>query len=244
MYADFGAVVAAQHRTVVDQRDPASQPRGRHRGTHPGDAAAHHDEIERLHALRRIGNMQHPAAESRQLPGIGRRHIPLIPGEIDGVAAAVEAGKVGQRNFDRTLPDSDPSGILPHPLPAPVSQHLGQRPFPHPEGESPGALAVVPGSDPVERPHVGVISPGFGEFDGRNGVRHGFAHAVCDEIRRSHQIHELLIDGPAALVAETLGLDPNAGPESRRRGEQQRGGKQNNPFHNLPGTNGSERRAV
>ena len=103
VHADFGAVVAAQHRAVVDQSDAAPQPGRRGRGAHACDAAAHDDEIERFGGLRRCGDAEHPFAECSEFRASGRRDVALFGGEIDGVAAAVESGKVGQRNADRTF---------------------------------------------------------------------------------------------------------------------------------------------
>ena len=235
MHADFGAVVAAQHRAVVDQSDAAPQPGRRGRGAHACDAAAHDDEIERFGGLRRCGDAEHPFAECSEFRASGRRDVALFGGEIDGVAAAVESGKVGQRNADRTFPDGDLSGALPHPLAARAAERRGQFPAADPEGELSGTFPVVPGGDPVERPDVDPVGSRFREFDRRHGVRHGFAHAVRDEVGRTHLVHELLVHGPPALVAETLGLDQDAAPEGGGDGQQQRCGKQCNPLHGFSG---------
>ena len=225
VHADFGAVVAAQHRAVVDQRHAASQPRCRCRGAHACDTAAHDDEIERFGGLRRCGDAEHLFAERGEFRGPGRGNVALFGGEVNGVAAAVESGKVGQRNADRAFPDGDLSGTLPHPLAARAAERRGQLPAADPEGELSGTFPVVPGCDPVERPDVDPVGSRFREFDRRHGIRHGFAHAVRDEIGRTHLVHELLVHGPPALVAEALGLDQDAAPEGGGDGEQQRCGK-------------------
>ena len=84
-------------------------------------------------------------------------------------------------------------------------------------------------------PDVDPVGSRFREFDRRHGVRHGFAHAVRDEVGRTHLVHELLVHGPPALVAETLGLDQDAAPEGGGDGQQQRCGKQCNPLHGFSG---------
>ncbi|MDR2674033.1 MAG: hypothetical protein LBC18_03980 [Opitutaceae bacterium] len=48
------------------------------------------------------------------------------------------------------------------------------------------------------------------KIDGGGGIRHGMAEPVRHQIGRAHQIHELLVNHPAALVLETLGLDQKA----------------------------------
>ena len=114
-------------------------------------------------------------------------------------------------------------------------ERRGQFPAADPEGELSGTFPVVPGGDPVERPDVDPVGSRFREFDRRHGVRHGFAHAVRDEVGRTHLVHELLVHGPPALVAETLGLDQDAAPEGGGDGQQQRCGKQCNPLHGFSG---------
>ena len=44
----------------------------------------------------------------------------------------------------------------------------------------------------------------------RAGVSDRFTHAMGDEIGRAHEVHELLVHGPASLVGESLGLDEYA----------------------------------
>ena len=69
----------------------------------------------------------------------------------------------------------------------------------------------MPGRCPVVGAHIGVVAPGLRKGDLRRGVVYWPSKPVGYEIRRTHLVHKLLVDGPAAFVGKALGFDQKGG---------------------------------
>ena len=231
VHANLRTVVAAQHRTVVDERHAAPLTGSRHGGAHARDTAARDHQVVRLGRLRSSGKGSRTAAEGVERRDVRRGHVVGIGGEPHGIATAVEAGEIDQCHLDRSAPQCRFSGVLPHPPVAPGAEHLLQAASADLQGEASGALAVEPGCHPVIGPHVGVVGPRLGKTDRRDGIGHGRTQTVRDQVGRPHAVHELLVDRPAAPVAETLRFDQNSGREGLHAGTDRHEDGQQRLFH-------------
>ncbi len=212
MHPHFRAVASAQHGAVVDQGYPAAQPCGREGGADARHASARHHQVVALVRGHVGGGVHLAAAEGGQRVAAGGRQGGGVGGEVDGVAPAVEAREVvqGQRGF--ACPHAHPSGGLPLPGIARGAQRAACAVAVDRQGECAGAFAVVPGRGPVVRAHVHVVRAVLVEAHRGACVGHGLPHAVCHEVGRPHEVHELLVEHPAAFVAEALGFHPHVGP--------------------------------
>ena len=115
--ADLGAVVAAQHGPVLDQRHAQPQPGGGDRRAGPRDAAAHDHQIVRSRRLPafRAG----PAACGGTAASCGSWFGGArfgLGGQEDRVAAALETGQVVQRQGRLPAGNLHPAAVLPMPV--------------------------------------------------------------------------------------------------------------------------------
>ena len=211
MDTDFGAVVPAHYRTVVDQGNITPQTGRRNRRTHAGNSRSHDNQIVRSRRRHLIGQMQGLAPESIQLRKIGGRYIPFFRRKIDRIATAVETGQVMQPDHCVLLLHRHLACLLPHPCLTRTTQHLRNCLLAHRERKSSGTLALSPRSGPVIRTDVDVILSPLREGHPRSSVLHRNTHSMRQQIGRPHQVHKLLIDYPSALVAEALRLYEQVG---------------------------------
>ena len=204
--ADLGAAVAAEHGAILDERHGESEPCGRNGGRGAGDAAADDDEVELAAVGRLVGPAEQFAAQRFELgpPSGGTKSG--IAAKQDGVAAAFEAGQIAKRDGGRIF-DLDGAAVLPMPLGAfgaergverlAVDQRVGNGPERRALSRARPSRACEPKRGTCRR----------WELDVRRGVPHRFAQAVGEQVGRAHDVHELLVDDPAARFVERLGLD-------------------------------------
>ena len=211
MHTHFGRVVASEHGAVVHQSHAATQAGRRYGCTHAGDAATDDNEVELL-GLRLLASEQGETpvvACSKTLFG----RTVKFGGEQYGIHAAVEAGLVCQRYALCALLEPDHSAVLPLPAVARAA-HFGSFILAaHAYAEASRTFCISPRRSPVVRAHPHAVTPVFGHRGGSLGVGHGHAHAMSNEVRRPHKVHELLVYSPSALVCKRLGLDEHVGSE-------------------------------
>ena len=154
-------------------------------------------------------------------PIVGRHELEVL-GEQHRVAAALEAGQVVQRDLGlarrpRPLPPScqchaAPSvpKVVASGLPSTSTWNRPGRPAPSTARPNRGCA-----------PRRGIV-PADGNLAVGHGVADRIAQPVGQQVRRAHLVHELLVDDPAAAVAEALGLHQQAvgGVERNGTGEQ------------------------
>ena len=203
-HADVRAVAAAQHAAVVDeQRFRAGAPR-RKRHAHARHAAARDDQIIILFTF---GDFMPVQRAAHLLNGrrIVRRRKAEIGGHIDRVAAAVKAGQIVQSQRVPPRAEINLARLLPCPCRAVRAQHSRKRLSVHAHVEAPRRRALAPDRRPVPRARQHRIAP-RAHVDFRLRVGHGNAQTVRHDIGRTHLIHGLLIDRPAAQIFERLGF--------------------------------------
>ena len=144
-------------------------------------------------------------------------------GEEDGVAATLVSGEVVEGEADLFSCDLYLASSLPIPSGA-FGAEGGVEGFAvHEDLEAAGAAFYLELRDPVHGAHEGVVGARFGEADRRRGVGHGLAEAVREHVRRAHEVDELRIEEPPAVLFEALSLDEHV----LRGGGLQRGGEEN-----------------
>ena len=223
MHPDFRTVVASQDRTVIHQSHLQAVSRGCRSSAHPGDSATGNNEVKL--SDRRIGEIQLLFPESSEfLHGCRRTVLPLC--EKNRITTSVKTGKVTQSKGDGPFLQADLAGRLPHPFITlrpefirkclPVNLH--DKPSRSPAGS--------PGGHPVVGSHPDLVNTTFRNSYLRGSIRDRHSKSVGKQIRRPHNVHELLVHDPASLVCETFCLNENAGRFCRNApGEQAANGQ-------------------
>lgn len=92
----------------------------------------------------------------------------------------------------------------------------------HQQLEPPRLARRLPVRHPVLRAHKHMVIARLRKCHGGGRVFDRTAQAMREQVRRPHDLDELRVEHPAAVVHETLGLNENAGGEGwRRQGEDQ-----------------------
>ena len=97
-------------------------------------------------------------------------------------------------------------GMLPAPFAARRAEDGLQGLSAHRKRKRTRPFIVSPGRRPVVGPHPDIPEALFQLHRGCR-ILHRHTHSVCNQIGRTHLIHKLLIDTPAALLRETFCLD-------------------------------------
>ena len=203
---NFGGSVAAEDRAVVNESNFQSVARRRDGRTESGVASAYNDEI--IAVLCRWGGreLEGFAAELEKRLAFARRNLFGILGEVERVAATVEAGQIMKLESGLCRGDFDGASALPVPV----------RPFGSESGGGWFAINAdlkfsrrawcLPLGDPVLGADMKVVSSDGGEGDFGGRVSYRSSETVCHEIRGSHVEDELGIDGPASAISKSLCL--------------------------------------
>jgi len=204
-HAELDAGVAAEDGAVLDERRPRAEPcRGDGRRA-TRRAGTDHDDVEGAAVLRLERHAGQAAAFLRDVLGLVGRRVLQVDRQDDGVAAAVVARQIVQG--DRRLALLEAEVASRRPVPAVVmrlAEDLLGRHAAYDDLELPWRVLGRPVAradpDPPRRrprdPHLNL------------GIGDGLAHPRRDEIGRAHQVHELGVEQPAAVVGEVLGVDP------------------------------------
>ena len=206
--------VAAEHGPVLHEGDREPLPCRRDCGARARKAAAHHDEIERAAVVGPVRQAEQSATE-----GVDRRDVvhgleSKIPAEEQRFAPALEAGEVVERN-GRLRPDLDRASVVPVPVGVLRAEGLADGPAIEQHLKLPRRTGRTPRGHPVARPHPEPVAARRRERHARDGVGHGPAKTVGEQVGRSHLVHRLLIDHPAAEIVEALGLQKHELVRSR-----------------------------
>ena len=211
MDPDLRGVVATRDRTVVDEGHFAAKPGGGNGCAHACDSSSDHHEIV-FPAIGRLGRKRSDrTAEGLKISNFRRRNGPLILCQPDGVATPVKACHVRQRKLAGSCLELRAPGILPEPGVVLRAENSLER-FPlQLDFKGSGALfGGGPGRGPVVGANPDMVHSRLRNINRRTGVGDWFAHAVGDQVRRAHEVHELLVQRPAAFVGEGFGLDEYA----------------------------------
>jgi len=232
MHPHLRAVVAAEHRAVLDQRHRQPEPRRRDRHADAGDAAAGDDQIHRLGALRSL-DRPHRTTVALQFGDLVLRRERGVGREDQRIATAVETGQVVQRQPRGAFFETHMTRLLPRPLVALRAQHRRQRCAVNVYLELAWRVFLRPERSPVARAHQHAVGAALRHLHGRRSVRHRRAQSVRHQKRRTHLIHELLVHHPAAFVRKGFRLH-----KQRRRLHRPRARNRNSPprktFHHVP----------
>ena len=196
----FGAVAAAEHRSVLNKAYVNALTHGgkRHAGARYS-AAAYNHVVQRF--ILSGGNARYLAAK---FLGIFR-NIVFIGCKKHRVAPAVKARKVAQRHSVR-LPafKLHSARILPIPLFAVCAEGIFKAVIVYHKFKGACGCSAFPHGGPIAGAHICVPLSAFGQFYVCNGVCHRGAQTVRHNVRRAHYIHRLLINYPAAQIFKTF----------------------------------------
>ncbi len=132
-----------------------------------------------------------------------------VPGKEQRITSAVKACKVTQGQHG--LPFRKPclSGILPHPAVTGPAKLILQLHAANLHGKSARPIFRSPWRRPVVSPHIDMPDP-FRRYAYRcYRISDRQPEPMGNQIRGTHLIHELLINGPSSLLTETLRLHKN-----------------------------------
>ena len=206
MHPHFRTIVATEYGSVMHQCNLQTEPGGTDRRTHACNATADHDKVECSFIMRISITRKQSAAQGLHLLFILRQVVVALRRKIDGITTAVESRQVMQRHLDAGRFYDRYSGILPHPVFSRCTQFGWQPITVHSQLEPPRTLAVMPRRGPVISSDINVICAFVRKNDRRTSIVYGCTRSVSQQIRRPHDIHELLIHDPAALVGKGFGF--------------------------------------
>ena len=222
--ADFRRSVAAQHLTVLDQRDLAAHPRRGNGRAEAAVAAADDDQVE-------VPGVFNGGRRPRDLPrdavfqqALLRWLHAFVAAEENRVHPAVEAGQVFQCDRGAAGGQRGGAGFFPVPLAVALAEFVADLLAADAHREAPRAAFPAERLRPVHGPHPDLVSAGFRDLDRGAGVRDRLAEAVGDQVGRAHGLDELSVDLPAAMGGELLGFDHQAiGGMGCRSGHRRQG---------------------
>ena len=126
-HSHLRAVVATEHRAVVDQGNFAPEPRRTHRRGAAGDPAANHHEVILTSVQRMLRvTAQLPTECAEHCDVIGRRRRRIGRQEKQRIAPPSEPGEIAQRKGHLLLCDFDHAAVLPMPRAALLTEDWGQ----------------------------------------------------------------------------------------------------------------------
>ncbi len=145
------------------------------------------------------------AAEFSERFQIVRRLEVRVLAEEQGVAAALEAGQVVQGDLGLRW-NFKPTAVLPVPGGPFGSKRRRQRLAIDKHLEPARCPRRLPRRDPIAGADPDAIHAGRRKLCHGNGVADRIAQAVGQQIGRTHLVHELLVDDPAAAIVEVFRL--------------------------------------
>ena len=215
-HAHLAGAISPEHRAILNERHFAAHASRGNCGAHASITAADNHQIILSGFLGLVRNAQHLAPPFRERLTIVWRNVIGVFREVNGIAPAIEAGEIMQSQSDGHCTvcgkasggrDFHRSPILPKPIGALCAKRFRKRLSSNPQLEFSRRAGRFPLRHPILRAHVHMILPSVAEFHGRDGVLHGLAHAVREQIRRSHAFDELCVEHPAAGLLEAFGFD-------------------------------------
>ena len=178
--ADFGATVAAEDETVLDECDLEGLTGSGERGTHAAVAATDDDEVELALVFGALGAVPLRAGRDERVAfGRGERGVLA---EEDGVSATGETGEVMQGDLHVAGGQGDLAACLPMPLGSLGAELGGDRLSVDDQLEAAGGAGSVPMGDPILGAHPDAVFTRGGDADGAGGVGDGLAEAVGQEV--------------------------------------------------------------
>ena len=201
----LAAGVAAEHGTVVDERDAQAVPRRRKRRAEPARTRPHHDEVKRPAVRDLVAVAREALTLRRKRLGFLRRHVRKVGREEERVAARQRAGEIEELDFTRTCVERKIARLLPHPA---LATRRAKRAAALPR-DLDRELAGRELGQPVLRayPHAPRSCARDRDLRGRRG--NGLQNARREQVRAPHLMRELRIDHPSAVVREVLRLQPH-----------------------------------
>ena len=67
----------------------------------------------------------------------------------------------------------------------------------------------APRSSPIVCPYIYIVETTFFHVYSCRSIIHRFTHSMCQQIRRAHLVHKLLINNPTSLLVEALCFHQN-----------------------------------
>ena len=129
--------------------------------------------------------------------------------EGDCVNASVESVEVVQGERVQAVLECHVPGLDPQPFALPLTaEQIRQLLAVDDEVEGAGASAIVPWRGPVLGTHPDAVLAAR-RLERLLRVSNWFAHAVGEEIGRTHLVHELGVVDPSTIVLKPLRLDDN-----------------------------------
>ena len=124
------------------------------------------------------------------------------------IYATFKAGQVFNNKIRSSFAQADSAGLLPFPLAACISERaqcFAAYAYP----ELAGAFCRCERGSPVVGTGVNIVPPAFRYVYAGRGIRYRYSGAVGKQIRRTHLLHKLLVQRPASVAVELLGLYEN-----------------------------------
>ena len=219
--ADFGAAVAAEDKTVLDESDLEGLTGSGERRAEAAVAAADDDEVELALVFGALGAVPLRAGRDERV-AFGRSEGGVLA-EEDGVGASVETGEVMQRDLHFAGGQGDLTAFLPMPLGALRAELGGDRLAVDDQLEAAGGAGGVPVRDPILGADPDAVFARGGDTDGAGRVRDGLTEAVGQEVGRADDVGESRVELPAALGGQGFGFDEDriGGLSAAGQGSQQ-----------------------
>ena len=201
----LAAGVAAEHGTIVDERDAQSVPRRRKRRAESARTRPHHDEVKRPAVRDLVAVAREALTLRRKRLGFLRRHVRKVGREEERVAARHRAGEIDKLDVARAGVERELARLLPHPA---LATRRAERAAAL-AGDLDRELAGRELRQPVlrARPHAPRSCARDRDLRGRRG--NGLQNARREQVRAPHLMRELRIDHPSAVVREVLRLQPH-----------------------------------
>jgi hypothetical protein len=133
--------------------------------------------------------------------------------EVDRIGAAFEAGQIVQRELDGFVGDVDRAAVLPVPVGALGAEGRLKRLAVDDQLKLSGGVSGgggVPPRDPVLGADEEAIGSRGGELDGRRRIVDGTTQTMSQHVRRAHDVDELRVELPSAVLIEAFGFDEHA----------------------------------
>ena len=138
-------------------------------------ATADDDHVKLAHILGRGRQAQRGLAPRGQRRGVVRRGLLEVLGEVDRVAAAVEAGQIAEGDAEAGARGLDHAAVVPRPGLALGPEGLGERLAVHQHLEAAGRAGRAPVGDPVLRAHPDAVLAGRGQRCAGGGLGDGLS---------------------------------------------------------------------
>ena len=219
--ADFGAAVAAEDETVLDESDLEGLTGSGERGAEAAVAAADDDEVELALVFGALGAV--PLRTGGDERGAFGRSERGVLAEDDGVGATSETGEVMQGDLHFAGGQGDLATFLPMPFGALGAELGGDGLAVDDQLEAARGAGGVPVGDPILGAHPDAVFTRGGNTDGAGGVGDGLAEAVGQEVGRADDVREGGVELPAAVGGQGFGFDEDriGGLSAAGQGSQQ-----------------------